>query len=196
MQNNFSFKTVHYFQATSFWLGSSNLILHPWWVKNIYYPREFLKDILLLYHLGTISTFSLEMMQLLFQVRTYPKNLYVWIFLSLKSKIKYKAPESPGSPVVRTLCFFHGGGPGSFPGQGTEILQAMWCGQKKRERKRMQVMQFVLEMPESAKTNEQNNKKNSKENKRHHIWKLLHRCCCYETDLYPISVAGIWYSHV
>lgn len=55
----------------------------------------------------------------------------------------------------------------------------------------MQVMQFVLEMPESTKTNEQNNKKNSNENKRHHIWKLLHRGCCYETDLYPISVAGI-----
>ena len=37
----------------------------------------------------------------------------------------------------------------------------------------------------------ENNKKNSNENKRHHIWKLLHRGCCYETDLYPISVAGI-----
>ena len=55
--------------------------------------------------------------------------------MSLKSKIKYKAPESPGSPVVRTLCFFHGGGPGSIPGQGTEILQAMWCGQKKKREK-------------------------------------------------------------
>lgn len=36
-----------------------------------------------------------------------------------------------------------------------------------REREEeMQVMQFVLEMPESTKTNEQNNKKNSQENKK------------------------------
>ena len=40
--------------------------------------------------------------------------------------------ELPGGPVVRTWCF-HCWGPGSIPGQGTKILQAMWHGQKKKK---------------------------------------------------------------
>ena len=38
--------------------------------------------------------------------------------------------EFPGGPVVRTPSF-HCCGPGSVPGQGTKILKATWCGQKK-----------------------------------------------------------------
>ena len=36
----------------------------------------------------------------------------------------------PGGPVVRTQ-HFHCQGPGSIPGWGTKIRQAMQCGQKK-----------------------------------------------------------------
>ena len=38
--------------------------------------------------------------------------------------------EFPGSPVVGTWSF-HCPGPGSIPGQGTNILQAVQCGRKK-----------------------------------------------------------------
>ena len=41
--------------------------------------------------------------------------------------------EFPGGPVVKTLSF-HCQGPSSIPGQGTKILQATWCGQKKKKR--------------------------------------------------------------
>ena len=40
--------------------------------------------------------------------------------------------EFPGGPVVRAPCF-HCEGPGSIPGQGTKILQAARCGQKKKK---------------------------------------------------------------
>ena len=43
--------------------------------------------------------------------------------------------EFPGGPVVGTRCF-HCWDPGSIPGQGTKILQAAWCGQKKTKTKR------------------------------------------------------------
>ena len=33
--------------------------------------------------------------------------------------------------MVRTQCF-HCGGPGSIPGQGTKIPQAVGCGQKQK----------------------------------------------------------------
>ena len=38
--------------------------------------------------------------------------------------------ELPGGPAVRTWCF-HCHGPGSIPGQGTKIPEAVWYGQKK-----------------------------------------------------------------
>ena len=38
----------------------------------------------------------------------------------------------PYGPVVRTQCF-HCHGPGSIPGQGNEILQAMWHGQTNKK---------------------------------------------------------------
>ena len=40
--------------------------------------------------------------------------------------------EFPGSPVVRTQ-HFHCRGPGSIPSQGTKILQAVQCGQRKKK---------------------------------------------------------------
>ena len=43
---------------------------------------------------------------------------------------KYLLRELPGGLVVR-IRHFHCCGPGSIPGQGTEILQATWHGQKK-----------------------------------------------------------------
>ena len=77
---------------------------------------------------------------------TYPKE-----FLKQKDKAKiniYKANthvittrlrdralgEFPGSPMVRTRRF-HCRGPGSIPGQGTEILQAARRSKKKRKEK-------------------------------------------------------------
>ena len=42
--------------------------------------------------------------------------------------------EFPGGPVVRTSQS-HCHGMGSSPGQGTKIPQAMWCGQKEKEKK-------------------------------------------------------------
>ena len=47
------------------------------------------------------------------------------------SKKKKICRELLGGLVVRTWCF-HCGVPGSFPGQGTKIPQARWCGQKKK----------------------------------------------------------------
>ena len=41
--------------------------------------------------------------------------------------------EFPGSLVVRTQCF-HFWGPGSIPGRGTKISQAVWPGQKRENR--------------------------------------------------------------
>ena len=38
-----------------------------------------------------------------------------------------------GGPGVKILCF-HCWGPGSIPGWGTKIPQAMWCGQKKKKK--------------------------------------------------------------
>ena len=53
-------------------------------------------------------------------------------------KLHHKCPqkkererEFPGGLVVR-IPGFHCGGPGSIPGQGTEILQATRHGQKKK----------------------------------------------------------------
>ena len=37
--------------------------------------------------------------------------------------------------MVRIQCF-HCCGRGSIPGQGTEILQATWCDQKKKKKKK------------------------------------------------------------
>ena len=42
--------------------------------------------------------------------------------------------EFPGGLVVRILGF-HYCGPDSIPGQGTEILQAVWHGQTKKKQK-------------------------------------------------------------
>ena len=44
--------------------------------------------------------------------------------------------EFPGDLVVRILGF-HCRGLGSVLAQGTEILQAVWCGQKKKKRERI-----------------------------------------------------------
>ena len=43
-----------------------------------------------------------------------------------------KNREFPGGLVLRILGF-HCHGLGSIPGWGTEILQAVWCGQKKKD---------------------------------------------------------------
>ena len=37
--------------------------------------------------------------------------------------------------MVRTQRF-HRSGPGSFPGRGTKILKASWCGQKNKNKKK------------------------------------------------------------
>ena len=49
--------------------------------------------------------------------------------LYVESKNYENMREFPGGLVVRTQCF-HCKGPGSIPGQGTKILQAVWTGQK------------------------------------------------------------------
>ena len=52
----------------------------------------------------------------------------------LRALFKVLLPwEFPGGPVVRTRCF-HCPGPGSIPGQETEIPQATWRGQKKNRK--------------------------------------------------------------
>ena len=43
-----------------------------------------------------------------------------------------KIRESPGGLVVRVLGF-HCRGPGSIPGLGSEMLQAPWHGQTKKQ---------------------------------------------------------------
>ena len=43
--------------------------------------------------------------------------------------------ELPGGPVVRTW-HSHCQGLGSIPGLGTKVLQAVWCSQKGREKKK------------------------------------------------------------
>ena len=44
--------------------------------------------------------------------------------------------EFPGGLVVRHWCFYCCG-LGSNPGQGTEILQDVWCGQKKKKKENL-----------------------------------------------------------
>ena len=52
--------------------------------------------------------------------------------------IKVQPPqEFPGGLVVRILGF-HCHGPGSVPGWGAEILQAMCCDLKKKKKKKIQ----------------------------------------------------------
>ena len=41
--------------------------------------------------------------------------------------------DSPGGPVVKTLCFSTAGGAGSIPGRGTKILHAGQCGQRRNK---------------------------------------------------------------
>ena len=45
---------------------------------------------------------------------------------------KVTGGEFHGGPVGKTLCF-HGQGPGSIPGQGTKISQAVQWGQEKKK---------------------------------------------------------------
>ena len=47
--------------------------------------------------------------------------------------------EFPGGLVVRILGF-HCLGPGFIPGQGNEILQAMWHNQKKKKKNKSEVI--------------------------------------------------------
>ena len=54
------------------------------------------------------------------------KSFYSPIFETIQNR------EFPGGQVVRTVSF-HCHGPGSIPGQGTEILQAMWHGQTNKK---------------------------------------------------------------
>ena len=51
--------------------------------------------------------------------------------------------EFPGGPVVRTW-HFHCCGLGSIPGQGTKILQAVQCCQKKERASEMRNWRQVL----------------------------------------------------
>ena len=56
--------------------------------------------------------------------------------LTGKGRVKIqKSWEFPGGPVVRTQGF-HGQGPGSIPCQGTKILEALWHGQKTKNKKK------------------------------------------------------------
>ena len=50
---------------------------------------------------------------------------------------QYSSREFPGGLVVR-IPGFHCCGLGSIPGWGTEILQAMWGGQKTKQNKTKQ----------------------------------------------------------
>ena len=54
-----------------------------------------------------------------------------------------KAWKFPGGPVLRTQ-HFHCRGPGSIPGRGTKILQAMLC-RKKERKKGMEAIKIVDE---------------------------------------------------
>ena len=58
---------------------------------------------------------------------------------------KGRKETSPGSPVVKILCFLcrgHG-----FSGLGTKIPHASWCSQKKKKDKKPKVRQDIkLEM--------------------------------------------------
>ena len=60
-----------------------------------------------------------------------------------KYKLNYREREFPGGPVVRTLCFHSmlspNEEPGSIPGWGTKVLQAMQCGQKNLKIKKKKV---------------------------------------------------------
>ena len=56
-----------------------------------------------------------------------------WLVLCL---IKIIIREYPGSPVVRTVfCASKAGAAWAIPSLGTKIPHAMWCGQRKKERK-------------------------------------------------------------
>lgn len=52
--------------------------------------------------------------------------------------------EFPGSLVVR-LPGFHCGSWGSVPGRGTELTQAVWPGQKNKNKKRIDKLLLSIE---------------------------------------------------
>ena len=54
--------------------------------------------------------------------------------------------EFPGGPVARTWCF-HCWGPGSIPGWGTKILQAVWLGQNKQNKTKKQSKDTNMAVP-------------------------------------------------
>ena len=56
-----------------------------------------------------------------------PASSIYWVW-GQKGRLR----EFPSGLVVRILGF-HCCGPGSIPGRGTKILQALWCGQKKKK---------------------------------------------------------------
>ena len=80
--------------------------------------------------------FYLPKSQLQKLLRKSPVPLYLRSFHSFYEEIcglqAISSWEFPGGLVVRILGF-HRSGPGTIPGQRTEILQAMLCGQKKKK---------------------------------------------------------------
>ena len=52
--------------------------------------------------------------------------------------------ELHDSPVVRTQCFYCCD-PSSIPGQGTKILKATLCGQKKKKKRERERVSSALE---------------------------------------------------
>ena len=59
------------------------------------------------------------------------------LFYCFQRLISGKPGEFPGGPVVRSRRF-HCGGLGSIPGRGTKILQAVWYGQKQKQKQKTQ----------------------------------------------------------
>ena len=94
------------------------MLPHQWWNRIL--PKS------LLLHLQKAES----------QMTKYSK----WEVLSEPSRnlVAHKLKKShwwkfPGGPVVRILGF-HCCGPGSAPGPGTEIWQALWCEQKRKRK--------------------------------------------------------------
>ena len=95
------------------------------------------KSFLRLYDTRKVPSRSRNLHALVFSVSTLGKHLPSWLllnFISLRSSQLWRCGTSLAGQWLR-LCTSTAGGTDSIPGQGTKILHAVRCGQKKQRKK-------------------------------------------------------------
>ena len=111
---------------------TNDLINHAYVVKPPHKPKGKVQRVFQVENMGRFRGNGLlakSMGTTRFLPIHYSIHFFIWLLLRILFK-KWWSTEFPGDLEVRTLSF-HCCGLGSIPGWGTEIPQAMQCGQKK-----------------------------------------------------------------